>query len=863
MAAGSLIFHPFLMNLHKTDSSLKGRIDEVLPQVAKPARYTGGELNSVRKMPDKVSVRIALAFPDVYEVGMSNLGLRILYGILNGLDHVAAERVFAPAPDMEAEMRNSCIPLFSLESSLPVTDFDLIGFSLAYEMSCTSVLNMLDLARIPLLARDRGDRDPIILAGGHCASNPEPMADFIDAFVIGDGEEAVVDIVRAYTFLQVSLPGGSKRGGRQAILEALAGIDGVYVPSVHVDKPAIRSRVVWDLEKAAFPDRMIVPFTEAVHDRVTLEIMRGCTRGCRFCQAGMITRPVRERSLGTLCEQAGVLLDNTGYEEIALTSLSSADHSRIGELVGTLIDRHERDKVGISLPSLRADAECVELAAQIQRVRKSGMTFAPEAGTQRLRDVINKNVTDEDLLGAVEAAVEYGWRRIKLYFMIGLPSETDQDLAGIGDSVSKVIGIGRNHKVPLTLNITLSPFVPKPHTPFQWRAMETLEELERKVALVRPLLRGKNISLSWHDPRCSRVEAALARGDRRLGRVILEAWKRGGNLEQDRFDYDRWIGAFDAAGLDMAHFAHREIARDEPLPWDHINVGVTKGFLAREDENAHAGQCTPDCRFTTCAGCGVSKDCPTQCPPARPSPQPSPARGEGEGAPSPRPSPARGEGAGEKVLFTFRKTEDARWLGHLDILRVFERAIRMSGIHVLYSQGFNPRAKMSIASALPLGATADNELVLIQIAAPVDVKDVVSRLTRSLPEGLPIVRAEALPRAAKGIIVTGSEFVAEVAVPEGAPEIEQLIEQLMARDQIVVQRESGGKRKTLDLRPGIESVTLGPTALISMVLPHREFTVKPAEIVEALGLGLVSVHRARLMYTVDLMKPSAPRPYGR
>ena len=303
------------------------------------------------------------------------------------------ERVFAPAPDMEAEMRDSCIPLFSLESSLPLTDFDLIGFSLAYEMCYTSVLNMLDLARIPLIARDRGDRDPIILAGGHCASNPEPMADFIDAFVIGDGEEAVVDVARAL------LAGGERRvesgepgRDRRAVLEALAKIDGVYVPSAHVDKPAIRSRVVWNLENAAFPDRMIVPFTEAVHDRVTLEIMRGCSRGCRFCQAGMITRPVRERSLGTLCEQAGVLLDNTGYEEIALTSLSSADHSQIGELVGTLIDRHEADKVGISLPSLRADAQCVELAAQIQRVRKSGMTFAPEAGTQRLRDVINKNV---------------------------------------------------------------------------------------------------------------------------------------------------------------------------------------------------------------------------------------------------------------------------------------------------------------------------------------------------------------------------------------------------------------------------------------------------------------------------------------
>ncbi|MCF8010560.1 MAG: TIGR03960 family B12-binding radical SAM protein [Clostridiales bacterium] len=598
-------------------------LEKVLNKVEKPARYIGGEWNSVCKNWNEGKVKMVFAFPDLYEIGMSHLGLQIIYKVVNDREDALMERVFAPWIDMEHKMRELGLPLFSLESHRPVADFDIIGFTLQYEMSYTNVLNMLNLAGISLHSENRGAGSPLVIAGGPCSFNPEPLAPFIDVFVIGEGEEVINSVIDTYVEKKKN---GS---GKKEILSALACIEGIYVPSFYrftysesetVDRmdcdssasSEVRKSFIRDVDNAAFPTRPIVPHTEVVHDRIMLEIMRGCTRGCRFCQAGMIYRPVREKNLEILLQQAKELVSSTGWDEISLTSLSSSDYTRIKELTSQLVNRYESDMINTALPSLRADAFSVELAKEVQKVRRSSLTFAPEAGTQRMRDIINKGVNEENLLDAVKAAFTAGWTSIKLYYMIGLPGETDNDLEGIGILSKKVLSEGRSaasKKGKLKVTSSASSFVPKPHTPFQWEPQASLEELKRKQDFLKQKLRGKGLVFNWHDPELSILEGDLARGNRKMAPVLEKAWLLGCRFDgwDECFDFQKWCQAFYYFDMEPSYFACRVYRYDDILPWDHINCGVSKKFLASEHKKALEGINTADCREGKCPGCGICR----------------------------------------------------------------------------------------------------------------------------------------------------------------------------------------------------------------------------------------------------------------
>lgn len=601
----------------------KKRLEQLMLTVQKPGRYSGGEINQVIKDKEKVAVRFAFCFPDTYEIGMSHLGMKILYSLFNEREDIWCERVFAPWIDFEKVMRENDIPLFALESRDAVKAFDFVGFTLQYELSYTNILTMLDLAKIPLKCCERTDTDPIVVAGGPCACNAEPLADFIDIFFLGEGEQVDLEVIDLYKKCK------SEGYSRKDFLQKASQISGVYVPSLYdvaynADgtikeisarngaPEKIQKRIEPDLDKTYYPDRFVVPYIEAVHDRAVQEVFRGCIRGCRFCQAGYIYRPVREKSASVVNAQARALCKNTGYDEISLSSLSTSDYTQLEEMLDDMLCWTDEMRVSLSLPSLRIDNFSEELLQKINRLRKSGLTFAPEAGTQRLRDVINKNITEDDILSSCRTAFKNGYMSVKLYFMMGLPTETDEDIVGIAELAQKIVDL--YYSMPekpkgkaVNVSISVANFVPKPHTPFEFEPQITREEMMRRQLLLKDSIRSKKITFNYHENKTSFLEGVFARGDRRLGAVIESAYKKGCRFDgwDECFNLEAWIEAFDECGVSPEFFANRTRPFNEVTPWDHLDYGVTKKFLIRENMTAHAGVTTPNCR-EKCAGCGAN-----------------------------------------------------------------------------------------------------------------------------------------------------------------------------------------------------------------------------------------------------------------
>ncbi len=793
-------------------------LEDFLPLVAKPARYINSEVNAVHKDLGQVKTKVCLFFPDTYEVGMSHLGLRILYHILNSRSDTACERVFSPWTDYEARLRASGRPLTSLESNLPLAAFDLIGITLQYELSYSNILAGLELARIPLRAADRTAEHPVIIAGGPCAVNPEPLSDFIDVFFIGEAEEAMHELVELR----------QAHVDKKSFLEALAVRDGCYVPAL--GKRTVRRRFMKDLESAPFPDKPLLPLMKPIHDRVTVEVARGCIRGCRFCQAGIIYRPYRERSAGRVKDLLRTSLRCTGYDELSLASLSSGDYSDIQPLMQDLVTTYRDDRISISLPSLRIGTLTPGMIRAVAGVRKSGFTLAPEAGTERLRRVINKPVSDQDLLNAATTIFSSGWSVLKLYFMIGLPTETNEDLDGIIRIAQDLLMAGkRSSRRPVQINITVSTFVPKPHTPFQWFGQATRQEIRAKQAYLEKGLRKKGISLKPHHVETSLLEGAFARGDRSVGRVIEEAVRLGCRFDgwSECFDFSKWEQAFRTCGMDPAALASRTYALDEALPWDHIQSGVTKKFLQGEYERAQAAESTENCR-EKCERCGIGctdggtgmlgkpalpkdKEC-------APEPTASNVRDSfetGEKAPS-------RQNLDVRYRMKFTKIGRLRFLSHLDLMALFQRAAARAGIPIAFSQGFNPHPKIAFGPALSVGIESVAEYLDMETSTYVELQELTTALNNTLPEGIKILESRVVSPKAPSLSGSISRYTYEVSVPKRSlHDVAELATSFLSRDAVIVAKD--GKQK--DIRPCIESIkvnTKDSAVMIEIVLVDHD-----------------------------------------
>jgi len=813
---------------------------DILPLVSKPARYIGAEINSVTKDPSKAGVRVALCFPDTYEVGISHLGLKVLYEVLNRREHVYAERAYAPWPDMEEKLLEKGLRLPAVETGTPLGEMDIVGFTLQYELSYTNLLNMMALSGIPLYAGERGPEDPLVIAGGPCAFNPEPLAEYIDAFVIGDAEEAVAEVADAVYAHKKS----GAQSGRAGLLSSLSKIEGVYVPShFEVVKDAdggiasikniaggpdkVAKRTVEDLDRAAYPERPILPYIAAVHNRVTLEVSRGCVRGCRFCQAGYIYRPLRERTPVRVASIAERSIASTGYDELSLSSLSTGDYTSLLPLMKGLMDRYAGTRVSVSLPSLRVGTLTPEICGEIKRVRKTGFTVAPEAGTQRLRDVINKNVTEDGLVETARTVFTEGWGLIKLYFMIGLPTETDEDLDGIIRLSRRVLDEGRKAGGrKKNVNVGVSAFVPKPHTPFQWMGQIPISEIRRRKDILSRALGRPPFAMKTGLAETSALESAFARGGRELSGPLHAAWKKGARFDgwSEHFNWGLWKDAFSEHGLDLEACAAKGYGLDEILPWDHIDTGVTKKFLVKEYQRAMEGVVTPDCR-TKCSACGL------KCRPEdlRHEPGPPPALAA--------PAAARNTGPSARVRIHYAKHRPLSLLSHTEIMTLFFRAISRAGLPIRFSEGFNPHPKVSFGPALALGIESEAEVLDMELGYGIDLTLVADALNMALPDGIRVLRVH-LPgpkEPAAGVGLTS--FTYEAWPPDGMEgALPGAAAAFMASDSAVVTRSGKKGPMDIDIRPMVAEMGLVDDGhrVRFMLTESGTGSAKPFEVVQAL-----------------------------
>jgi radical SAM family uncharacterized protein/radical SAM-linked protein len=823
--------------------------DQLLLSCEKPSRYTGAEVNSICK--EKADVRFALAFPDTYEVGMSHLGFQILYSILNEIPHVAAERCFAVWPDRESQLRTGNLPLTSLESQIPLTNFDIVGFSLQYELSYTNVLNMLNLGAIPLKRGERKDGHPLIIAGGPCCFNPAPLVNFIDAFVIGEGEEVVVEITEAIR------AGKKQKLSRTDLIERLAQIPGIYVPAVHKMDQIIKKRKAIDLDLWPHPQKPVVPVMQTIHDRIILEIARGCTRGCRFCQAGMLWRPYRERNSSLLLEMAQNLLQATGHDEISLLSLSSGDYSCIEPLIQNLMKRYYASRVALALPSLRVESLTGILIDEIKKTRKTSFTLAPEAGTDRMRQTINKGNTAEDLLSTVDKVFSAGWKSIKLYFMLGLPGEEQSDMEGIIDLANQALRAAKNRG---QVTISLSTFVPKPHTPFQWQKQLSADETYAKQNFIRERIKKRNLTVKWHDARMSLLEGLFSRGDEKIGALLESAYHKGCRFDGwgEILRFDLWQEAIKETGTDPEYYL-RERSTGGPLPWDNIDCGVSREFLLQEKNRSSECTVTEDCRYSTCQNCGVcdfttTKNIfseTTQLPDIDPSITAMPIAGNA------------GMNLPPKVYrLTFTKLDRARFFSHLELSMALIRALRRSSIELCYSAGYHPHPKISFATATSVGMESKHEYMdITTLVYSGDLNTLTGEINSALPLGIDLIDIRMLSYSAKDLAQSLHGFIYELYLPadidtDRLATIKENMEKFLAATSFNIQRLSKGKTITKDIRPFIVSMMLDPAGKkVDLTVLHAQSgSARPVDIItNILGYNTDQISQIRVVKTKTIL----------